>query len=221
MTIKLVSRMASAPALTVQGLCSPGPAAPWLSVQRAGLPPGLIVLTGDEGCGKSTLLRLLAGELTPCKGMVRLDGLCPVHERDAYREKVFWIDPHTDAYDGLSPVDLYAHLTDRRPGFDPHLARTLANAFGLGEHMDKHLYMLSTGSRRKTWLAAAFASGARLTLLDQPMAALDPPSIRYLVSLLQAQAGQTERLWIVADHEAPAGLSPDAVWTLPPAPSAA
>ncbi|HMN91616.1 MAG TPA: ATP-binding cassette domain-containing protein [Hydrogenophaga sp.] len=218
MTIKLVRRMASVPALTVQGLRSPGPAARWLSVPQAGLPPGLTVLTGDEGCGKSTLLRLLAAELQPRQGTVRLDGLCPVHDREAYRQKVFWIDPHTDAYDGTSPGDLYARLTDLRPGFDPNLARTMANAFGLGEHMDKPLYMLSTGSRRKTWLAAAFASGARLTLLDQPMAALDPPSIRYLVSLLQAQAGQTERLWIVADHETPAGLSPDATWALPPAP---
>ncbi len=176
------------------------------------------MLTGDEACGKSTLLRLLAGELTYTDGSVRLDGVCPVAEREAYREKVFWIDPHTDAFDEISPDELYAKLSKQRPRFDPKLVRRLANTFGLSEHMDKRLYMLSTGSRRKTWLAAAFASGARLTLLDQPTAALDPPSIRELISLLQAQAGQADRIWLVADHETPVGLIPDAIWTLPPAP---
>ena len=35
---------------------------------------------------------------------------------------------------------------------------------------------LSAGTRRKVWLAGAFASGAAVTLLDEPFAALDLPT---------------------------------------------
>lgn len=203
--------------LQVRNLCSPGPAAPWLRGLHADLPAGLALLTGDEGCGKTTVLRLLAGELVPRPGSVLLDGRCCLAERQACREQVFWIDPQTCAYDGLRPPDFFHAMASTRPDFDLAAAASLAEAFGLGEHVHKRIDMLSTGSRRKTWLAAAFASGARLTLLDQPMAALDRPSIRLLLALLQEQVGQSRRLWIVADHETPQGLVPDITWTLPPA----
>ena len=66
--------------------------------------------------------------------------------------------------------------------------------------------MLSTGSRRKVWLAAAFASGAGLTLLDQPFAALDKASMGVINELLQKAAGHPERAWVVADYVAPPGV---------------
>ena len=66
--------------------------------------------------------------------------------------------------------------------------------------------MLSTGSRRKVWLAAAFASGAALTLLDQPFAALDKVSMGVITELLQEAAGHPERAWVVADYVAPPGV---------------
>jgi ABC-type transport system involved in cytochrome c biogenesis ATPase subunit len=45
----------------------------------------------------------------------------------------------------------------------------LIDGFGLQPHLDKPLYMLSTGSKRKVWLSAALAAGAPLTLIDQPL----------------------------------------------------
>jgi ABC-type nitrate/sulfonate/bicarbonate transport system ATPase subunit len=67
--------------------------------------------------------------------------------------------------------------------------------------------MLSTGSKRKVWLSAAFASGAALTLIDQPFAALDAPSIRFLRELLVEASEHTSRAWLLADHAAPAGIA--------------
>ena len=73
--------------------------------------------------------------------------------------------------------------------------------------MHKPLYMLSAGSRRKVWLSAAFASGAALVLIDQPFAALDGPSIRLLREVLQDFSEQSERACVIADYEAPEGVS--------------
>ena len=66
--------------------------------------------------------------------------------------------------------------------------------------------MLSTGSKRKVWLAAACASGAPLTLLDEPFAALDKTSIRCLLGVLGDAAAQPQRAWVLADYVAPPGV---------------
>ena len=68
------------------------------------------------------------------------------------------------------------------------------------------MYMLSAGSRRKVWLSAAFAAGATLTLIDEPFAALDMSSIRFLRSLLEEASQHTDRAWLLADHVPPEGL---------------
>ena len=77
------------------------------------------------------------------------------------------------------------------------------------------MYMLSTGSRRKVWLAAAFSAGATLTLLDDPFAALDRPSIAFTLAMLHKAATDPARAWLLADYQAPTGLSLASVIDLP------
>jgi ABC-type Mn2+/Zn2+ transport system ATPase subunit len=67
--------------------------------------------------------------------------------------------------------------------------------------------MLSTGTKRKVWLAAAFASGAAVTLLDEPFAALDKTSIGLVIALLQEAAQHPTRAWVVADYAPPQGVA--------------
>lgn len=64
--------------------------------------------------------------------------------------------------------------------------------------------MRSTGTRRKVFLAGAFASRAAVTLLDEPFAALDRASIALVLELLQEAATHPSRAWVVADYAAPA-----------------
>ena len=73
--------------------------------------------------------------------------------------------------------------------------------------MDKNIFMLSTGSRRKLYLAAAFASRAALTLLDTPFAALDKISIRFALTLLAEATQDSSRLWVLADYAQPEGMT--------------
>lgn len=162
------------------------------------LRPGLSLVRGGDGRGKTSLLRLLAGDLQPTRGrLLRRPGL-PCFHADV-----------TAA--GHDAVVARAWLATQREGFaaswQADTEAALAEAFQLGEHLDKPLYMLSTGSRRKLSLLAAAASGAALTLLDLPYAALDGRSIRVLNELLAEAATERTRAWVLADYARPAGLS--------------
>lgn len=66
-------------------------------------------------------------------------------------------------------------------------------------------------------MAGAFASGAPLTLIDEPVAGLDKPSVAYLTQLLARLASQTTRIVVVAHHEALADVPWGQVVDLPTA----
>jgi ABC-type Mn2+/Zn2+ transport system ATPase subunit len=167
----------------------------------ADLTGGLWAVVGDEGRGKTTLLRLLAGELEPQGGEIRLYGRpCTSAERAA---STAWTDPRTSAHDGQVVRAYLAEWTRRHPATDTERLAAMVDALSLTEHLDKTFAMLSTGSRRKVWIAAALASGAPVVLLDQPFAALDAPSARHVAALLAHAAQTPDRLVVVADYEAP------------------
>lgn len=157
--------------------------------------PGLTLVRGGDGRGKTTLLRLLAGQLTPGSGVLR---------RQA--GSTYFQDPADPLHD---PVIASAWLEALRPGLPDWHAESLpglVDAFGLAEHLHKPMFMLSTGSRRKVGLVGAVAGRARLTLVDNPFAALDAASCRTLTRVLAEAAGSEDRAWVIADFECPAGL---------------
>lgn len=170
------------------------------------LPTGLSLVTGEDGCGKSTLLRLIAGELRADAGTLRLNGSPLTPQDPGWREQVFWIDPQTEAHDAISAGGYLESLHRHYPDFSTEALADLIDGFDLQPHLTKPLYMLSTGSKRKVWLTAAFAAGTRLTLIDQPFAALDAPAIRFLRELLQEVADHPGRAWLIADHAPPPGV---------------
>ncbi len=163
----------------------------------ADIPAGLTLVRGGDGRGKTTLLRLLAGGVAPDRG--RVERLAPF---------TFWVDPRSAGADDATPARQWlaaqrAHFPDWRED----VATRLCEAFALDEHLDKGLSMLSAGTRRKVGLAAAFASGAALTLLDTPLAALDARSREVVAQLLDEAAGSPQRAYVVADYELPDGIA--------------
>jgi energy-coupling factor transporter ATP-binding protein EcfA2 len=87
------------------------------------------------------------------------------------------------------------------------MARRCIEGLALNAHLEKSLFMLSTGTRRKLWLTAALAGNAELVLLDMPYAALDAASCRALNALLTEKAAQALQAWVIADYTLPEGLS--------------
>jgi len=157
------------------------------------IPPGLTAVTGGERTGKTSLLRRLCGDLPPLPGEVVL--------ADA-----FWLDLSLPAHDDSTPEQVWAACKLRRPRWSDGLQHELVQALRLDAHLGKQLFMLSAGSRRKVALVALLASGAMVTCLDQPYAALDMASIHVLREFLGDVAAHETRSWVVADYEADAQL---------------
>lgn len=195
------------PLLQARGLTFGWPGQPLLRELSFDIPPGLTVVHGDESCGKTTLLRLLAGEWAPQAGSLQCPGLAITPADATWAQQVCWFDPRTTAHDDVVVRELLARLATRHPGHAPGLMDELLDAFSLGPHLHKPMYMLSTGSQRKVWLSLAFAAQAPITLLDQPFAALDGPSVRCVRELLQEAAGHPHRAWVLADFEPPEGIA--------------
>jgi ABC-type multidrug transport system ATPase subunit len=158
-------------------------------------PTGVSWICGDEGKGKTTLLRLLAGVVPPTAGRVVTPQGC-----------VFWVDLQDPAHDTTTVQACWEMLRTQHPQWDDALLQDLANELDMARHREKQLHMLSAGSRRKVTVIAALASGAIVTLLDQPFVALDMASIGILKAFLHEAAAHTSRAWIVADYEAPHDL---------------
>jgi ABC-type transport system involved in cytochrome c biogenesis ATPase subunit len=169
---------------------------------------GLTWVHGGEGCGKSTLLRLLAGAITSQKSPIDWMPLDPAQEGAAAQHPaIYWTDPRDEQHHSISARTYFAALHARHADFSPQDLHVLVRDLGLAEQLDKPLYMLSTGSKRKVWLAGAFASRCRLTLLDEPFAALDQRSVNCVKAWLNRVAQDSARAWLVADYEAPQGVA--------------
>ncbi|PIT78863.1 ABC transporter ATP-binding protein [Limnohabitans sp. B9-3] len=149
------------------------------------LNPGVTAVVGDEGQGKTHLLHQLAA---------------------AYQGQVFWCDLKLPDRDKDTAQACWDAWQKSFPHFDATLLQELIDALSLREHTHKQLFMLSTGSRRKVALAGALASGATVTLLDQPFVSLDAVSIQAVQDFLQDMSTHPTRAWVVADYTVPAGV---------------
>ena len=192
------------------------PQRPLFAGLSAHIPAGVCLVRGGDGSGKTTLLRLLAGELAAQQGDVVLAGMSLASAPEAYRAQVFWHDPRSDALHQTSARDWWSALPARHSGWDASALAQHIEGLDLAAHADKPMYQLSSGSQRKVILAAGLASGAALTLIDEPLAGLDRASIAYLQHALSELAtAPSGRAVLVAHYEVLPGVACAAVLDLP------
>lgn len=191
------------------------------------LRPGISVLIDETGDEASHWLSALAGHTVPDRGRVQCLGLCSQVDSAAYQAQVYWHNPRLHLPSGeLTAQQWLQQEAQRWPVWSDAAWNLHSEGFELGAHMDKPLWHLSTGCLRKLGIAAALSSGARLTLIQEPIGALDRNSIRYLSAALDklgeelAEQTQSPR-WIMVSHWEPlAGVTWDEVLAPPALPAA-
>lgn len=191
------------------------PGRPLIDRWSAQVRPGVSLVLGGDGAGKTTLLRLLAGEVPAQAGQARLLGQPLTRAHAAGSPHVYWMEPRSAGLGALTPSAWFDQLPQRYLLWNGDALARHVQGFGLPPHLHKPMAQLSTGTQRKVLLAAGLASGAELTLFDEPVAGLDKPSITYLQHALAEQAVQPHRAVVVAHYEALPGVPWRDTWELP------
>ena len=127
---------------------------------------------GPNGAGKSTTLRILLGLIRTTAGTARVFGLDPWADPVAVHRDVAYVPGDVSLWPNLSGGEVIDLLTGLRGGADEKLRRDLIEEFEFDPQKKARTY--SKGNRQKVALIAAFARPARLYLLDEPSAGLDP-----------------------------------------------
>jgi ATP-binding cassette subfamily F protein 3 len=135
-------------------------------------------IVGPNGCGKTTFLRVLAGELTPRAGHLKLGANVKL---GYYRQE------GEDLPGSRSAIDA-AH--DAKPTAVLQEIRDLLGAFGLsGEKQETACEKLSGGERARVSLARVILARPNVLLLDEPTNHLDASAREALEEALTSFEG--------------------------------
>ena len=179
-------------------------------------------LIGPNGAGKTTLFDIIAGEIVPDSGSVRLGGVDVTREppdrrarqglaRSFQRNNLF-----TDltVRENLAVACAIAHRVSHvawRP-FARHrevhaAAEARAVALGLGDVLDTVARHLSYGTQRQLEIALALALEPRVLLLDEPTAGMSPEETAAMQALIADLPASLTLLVIEHDMEVLFGLA--------------
>ncbi|MGZ4609843.1 MAG: ABC transporter ATP-binding protein [Actinomycetes bacterium] len=138
-------------------------------------------LLGPNGAGKSTTIGMLTTTVRPTAGRAILAGFDVEREPLAARRVSSVVFQDTVVDRGLSGhknLQLHARLWNVAPAHAATLIGDLAEAFGLGDVLDRAVETYSGGQRRRLEIARALVSSPRVLFLDEPTVGLDT-RIRY------------------------------------------
>ncbi len=144
------------------------------------IPTGKIVgLLGPNGCGKSTLMKLLSGLLQADSGEIFISGN-PVGEKS--KALISYLPERTYFSSNMKVRELVDYFEDFYKDFDTQRAyRLLAD---LGIDPEASLKALSKGTKEKVQLILVMSRDAKLYLLDEPIAGVDPAAREYILSTI-------------------------------------
>ena len=163
-------------------------------------PGSLTALVGPNGAGKSTLLQTIAGQLPRAAGTVTLAGQ-PLDLERARRQLALMPQRGEIAWDfPISVRELVGlgRLVAARPGCCD--VEAALQRVGLEGVAGRRLDQLSGGQQQRALLARTLVQPAQLLLLDEPCAAIDPPSRTALLAVM-GQLRDAGLTLLVSSHD--------------------
>ena len=150
---------------------------PALSDVNLEVGPGRIVgLLGPNGSGKTTLIKLLCGLIQPTTGTLAVDGSAI----GTYTKSVISYLPDRMYFaDWMKATDLFDLFQDFYSDFEYEKALAMCQSLGV-EPRDR-LKSMSKGTKEKVQLVLVMARSAKLYLLDEPIAGVDPAARDFIL----------------------------------------
>ena len=154
----------------------------------------VIGLLGPNGSGKSTLIKLLNGLLTPLEGEISINGFSPGAETKAI---VSYLPERTYLDAGKTVKQLLDYFQDFYEDFSRDRAEEMLRNLDIDEK--RKLKTLSKGTREKVQLILVMSRNARVYILDEPIAGVDPAARDYIIRTI-IQNYNSEAVVLIATH---------------------
>ena len=139
----------------------------------------IVGLLGPNGSGKTTLIKILCGLLHPTGGSVLVDG----HEIGVESKRVISYLPDSTYLDGNMTIrDILKLFEDFYGDFDPKRAFDMLGSLNINP--DARLKTLSKGNKEKVQLILVMSRRAKLYILDEPIAGVDPAARDYILNTI-------------------------------------
>ncbi|MCC6300627.1 MAG: ATP-binding cassette domain-containing protein [Anaerolineales bacterium] len=170
-----------------------------LSIQRG----ETLAIVGPNGAGKTTLLLTLAQLLKPVSGEIRIDGK-PLHQLNEleYRRRISFVFQSPLLLDMTVEQNVALGLKFRGAAKEEVKAQAAKwmKSLGVDSLSARRASQLSGGEAQRVSLARAFVLNPELLLLDEPFAALDPPTRAKLIEDLSALLAEDRRAAVFVTH---------------------
>jgi ABC-2 type transport system ATP-binding protein len=161
----------------------------------------VVGLLGLNGAGKTTTLRVLACDLLPSSGTVRVQGIDVVENPEEVRRKIGYLSDTPPLYDEMRVGEYlqFAFELRGRPAADGRKrVPEVAERLGLSRVLGEPLFSLSHGYRQRVGIAQAVVHDPELVVLDEPISGLDPVQIVEMRGLVRQL--KTDHTVIVSSH---------------------
>lgn len=159
-------------------------------------------LLGPNGAGKSTLVRQLAGMLKPTSGTIHLFGHDLLKDPQtasnwvALQPQNIWLPAQTKPRE---VIETTGRLRGLPPADAKREAERFIEEFGLKDHLEKKMQILSGGLRRLVATAVTLIGNRPIVILDEPTNDLDP-EIRRVVWNRIRETARTGSTVILVTH---------------------
>ncbi len=139
----------------------------------------IVGLLGPNGSGKTTLIKIINGLLTPTGGTVIIDGE-PVGPRT--KAVVAYLPDNNYLNSWMSVQQIIDYFKDFYADFREELAYEMLAHLDIAP--DRRLKTLSKGNKEKVCLILTMSRNAKLYVLDEPIAGVDPAARDYVISTI-------------------------------------
>ena len=144
------------------------------------IPAGKIVgLLGPNGCGKSTLMKLISGLLQSDSGEILVDNN-PIGEQT--NALISYLPERTYFNSWMKVEELIMYFEEFYSDFNTERALKLLHDLNINPK--SKLKSLSKGTKEKVQLILVMSRDAKLYLLDEPIAGVDPAAREYILSTI-------------------------------------
>ena len=139
----------------------------------------IVGLLGPNGSGKTTLIKLINGLLTPTAGVLTVCGEKP---GPVTKAQVAYLPDSIYLNSWMTVKQIVEYFQDFYEDFRPDVAYEMFTRLGISP--SRRLKTLSKGNKEKVCLILTMSRNARLYVLDEPIAGVDPAAREYVISTI-------------------------------------